>query len=388
MALTVQRIHTAEALRSLDADWRKLEGCHPFQSPEWSCAWWEHMRDASLRIRDELYACAVRDGSGRLVAVAPLMRTLRPGVGPAVRIVQFLGADVNLTELRAIAARREDEPGAIRAVLDDLRARSSDWDWLLWGAVRADGPAAEVLAREPGLEWLPHQNEYVLPLAATWDEQRAKLSRNIKESLRKCYNAPKRDGVNLQFSVARTPAEIRAALPRLFDLHARRADLDGTVKHQDVFASPRARAFIGSAAPALASRNAAFVFQLSHDGTVVASRLGFLTGEDERLYLYYSGFDPAYAKYSVMTTTVCEVIRWSIGERLRTLDFSFGTDVSKTRWGPEAIGWRSATIPSPSWRGRTTRALYSNAMKFVPTDLVRAWLGRQTASRGQRPNRP
>ena len=53
MALTIQRIHTEAALRALDPEWRALEAAHPFQAPEWSCAWWRHMADASLRIRDE-----------------------------------------------------------------------------------------------------------------------------------------------------------------------------------------------------------------------------------------------------------------------------------------------------------------------------------------------
>jgi len=316
------------------------------------------------------------------------MRTVRPGLGPAVRIVQFMGADANLTELRTLAARRDEEPAAIRAVLDDLRAHAREWDWLHWGAVRAEGAAAEVLATEPGVQWSPHQSEYVLPLAATWDEQRARLSRNIKESLRKCYNAPRRDHVHLDFSVVRTPARLLDALPRLFELHADRAGLEGSVKHHDVFASPRARAFIGAAASEMASRGAACVFQLSHGGRVVAARLGFLAGPSDRLYLYYGGFDTPYAKYSVMTTTVCEAIKWAIGEGARAVDFSFGTDVSKTRWGPDAIAWRSATIPSPSWRGRTTHALYSNAMKLVPAERIRAWWGRQNGSTHGKPARP
>jgi CelD/BcsL family acetyltransferase involved in cellulose biosynthesis len=379
MALAVQRILTVEGLRALHYEWDGLEASHPFQRPEWSDAWWTHMRDASLRIRDELYACAVRDGSGRLVAVAPLMRTLRPGVGPAVRVVQFLGADANLTELRTIAARRDDEPMAMRAVLDDLRARSGEWDWLTWGAVRARSPAAQMLALEPGIEWLPHQSEYVLPLAPTWEEQRGRLSRNIKESLRKCYNAPKRDNVDLKFTVARTPAEIQAALPRLFELHAARATIEGTARHLDVFESPRARAFIGSVSSTLASRGSSLLFQLAQGSHVVAARLAFLSSD--RLYLYYSGFDPAFSKYSVMTTTVCEAMKWAIREGVRAIDFSFGTDVSKTRWGPDEIPWQSALVPSPSWRGRTTRLLYAKASKLVPADLVRALWGRRAPHR-------
>jgi len=39
-------------------------------------------------------------------------------------------------------------------------------------------------------------------------------------------------------------------------------------------------------------------------------------------------------KYSVMTTTVAEAIKYAIANGLNTVNLSPGADVSKTRWGP------------------------------------------------------
>jgi hypothetical protein len=42
----------------------------------------------------------------------------------------------------------------------------------------------------------------------------------------------------------------------------------------------------------------------------MATRIGFVLGKT--LYLYYSGYDVKMRKYSIMTTTVCETIKYAI----------------------------------------------------------------------------
>ena len=56
-------------------------------------------------------------------------------------------------------------------------------------------------------------------------------------------------------------------------------------------------------------------FQLKVGEQIVALRIGFAVGTS--LYLYYSGFDDAWARYSVMTTTVAEAIKYAIAQRLQ-----------------------------------------------------------------------
>jgi len=62
------------------------------------------------------------------------------------------------------------------------------------------------------------------------------------------------------------------------------------------------------------------VFQLAIAGDVVALRIGFVIGGS--LYLYYSGFDPRWSKYSVMTTTVVEAVKYAIGQGLTAINLS------------------------------------------------------------------
>jgi hypothetical protein len=54
-----------------------------------------------------------------------------------------------------------------------------------------------------------------------------------------------------------------------------------------------------------------------------------------------------------MTTALAETLRYAIGEGTTWVNLSTGSDVSKTRWRPDKIVYRSAVQASPSARGRT-----------------------------------
>jgi hypothetical protein len=92
---------------------------------------------------------------------------------------------------------------------------------------------------------------------------------------------------------------------------------------------------------------------------VVATRIGFVVGRS--LYLYYSGFDPRWSKYSVMTTTVVEAIKYAIGEGLNALNLSPGTDVSKTRGSPREVPYAQAAQLYPSRLSKWAWSLYQRA---------------------------
>ena len=61
----------------------------------------------------------------------------------------------------------------------------------------------------------------------------------------------------------------------------------------------------------------------------MATRIGFVV--EDSLYLYYSGYDPEFSRFSIMTTVVAEAIQYAISERFRTVNLSTGKDLSKRR---------------------------------------------------------
>jgi CelD/BcsL family acetyltransferase involved in cellulose biosynthesis len=339
-------VREALAFRDLAREWEVLtQRCAlrtPFTHPIWCEVWWQHFAERHLLVGDELRLLEVRDRGGVLKAVAPFVATTRPSLSwLGIRSLRLIGADPAVTELSTLVCAPEDEPRIVPALLDYLLERRKEWDMLSLGGIRADSDSARILERCQGLTWTSD--------APDWETFKSSLKRNIKESLRKCYNAPKRDGLTPEFRVHATPSEVNEALDRWLTLHTMRAEFTETVVHRNVFAVDPPRAFLRAVMDRLAAHGMARIFELELKGQVVASRIGFVLGDT--LYLYFSGYDPAFRQYSVMTTTVAEVLKWAIAQGLKSVNLSPGNDVSKTRWSPTEIKYQKAVLPSPSLRG-------------------------------------
>jgi CelD/BcsL family acetyltransferase involved in cellulose biosynthesis len=113
------------------------------------------------------------------------------------------------------------------------------------------------------------------------------------------------------------------------------------------------------------------VFMLRVGSDVVAARIGFVIGKS--LYLYYSGYDPAFGKYSVMTTVVAEALRCAISEKLTSVNLSMGRDLSKTRWRPNETLYREALQISTSSHAKFTLSTYRNIRRGLRSSPIR-WL--------------
>ena len=359
LPLRVDRLSAPQAFSTLREEWDELNATllprSPFGGSLWNEVWWKHYQSRRRIVCDELMLHAVRTADGKLVGVAPMMLTRRPAVGPLqTRVIQCFGADVNVTELRGLVCRPEDQTRVRRAVSAAFERDGIDWAWIDWGATRCDAPTNGAPINGAGSKTtIP---SYYLPLAPTWEAFRSRLHRNIKESLRKCYNSLKRENKAFDFRVLSEVAQTKPALETFFRLHRERALSRAGVPHMDVFRAARDRAFILDYAQQMAARGQLRVFQMEIGGVVVATRIGFLLGDE--LYLYYSGYDVRWSKYSVMTTLVAEAIKWSIDQGLRSVSLSTGRDVSKLRWGPEEALFRPTLELSPGWRSQLAFKAY------------------------------
>jgi CelD/BcsL family acetyltransferase involved in cellulose biosynthesis len=341
-----------EAFNGLKAEWEALDAGifprTPFTSPQWNALWWEYLRRRRPS-RDEFYLHTVRDDQ-RLIAVAPMMVTHVPWPRPKrYRHLQFLGATDNITELRGLACAQADEALALEALSKHFLAHQGDWDALLWSGVRQPSSIKNLLNNSSYVQWERQIPDYCLRLPRTWAEFRTSRKRNIKESLRKCYNSLSRDGHTFKFRVITRAEEFVAPLDTFFALHGARAASDFSPLHPDYFSSAPNRTFLREYARQMALRNDLRIFELEIGGQTVASRIGFVFGNE--LYLYYSGYLPQWGRYSVMTTLVAETLRWAIESGFSVVNLSPGKDISKTRWGPEEtifgeyvqlpLGWSS-----------------------------------------------
>jgi len=370
MPLTVEVADSLAALESLRQDYEHLQrvtgNTLPFTSHEWHVAWCRQFLHIHQRIDTEMMIHVVR-ADGACVAVVPLMRTHR-GIGPLqITSIDLLGADPGITEIRAPLIASGYEPRVAVAVQSSILSAARP-HWVLWSGVTADFSAA--LASQARLRWQAPLLDYVLDLPPSWEELRRKLKRNIRESIRHGYNSLERKGFHPELRIACEPLELQPALERFLRLHSLRAARADTVKHRDVFASAATRNFLLEVCQQLAQRGGARIFELVIGGEVVAARMGFVTGKS--LYLYYSGYDPAWSRCSVMTTTIVEAIKYAIASGLTTVNLSPGTDVSKTRWAPRAVLYPQAVQVFPSMTAHLAWETYrrARANESEPSSLM------------------
>lgn len=354
------------ALEGLLPEWETLDASlsprTPFTSPMWCLAWWRHFHRNTLLAHDALRVYVLRDPVGRLVAVAPMMLTSRPRFGPLrIRQLQFFGADTNVTELRGPICRAEAMHDVVARLSQYLDGQHHEWDWIQWRGVRKTVETAIWVEHKAGLRLTGETPDFYLPLPSSWAALNGGLTRNMKEAIRKSYNALARDGHAFTFRVIDQPEQVAAAVDIFLNLHTARADLAGTVDHINAFASPGNRVFLHAIAREHAAHGRFRAFQLVIGDVVVATRLAFVCGDE--LYLYFSGYLPEWGKYSAMTTVVVEIMKWAISQRFKIVNLSFGCDRSKLRWQPERCDYIGGFSVSRNRRAQLLWPGYSVAWR-------------------------
>jgi CelD/BcsL family acetyltransferase involved in cellulose biosynthesis len=350
MTLRIERLPGPDAIEALTAEWDLLDAqlCPrtPFTSPMWATLWWKYLRQTRMWRRHEFFVHVVRDDTNRLVAVVPLVISHQPALGPLrLRILQFFGAsDGNITEHRRIVCRPEDEAAVIEAFSRYLSGLKMKWDLFLWTGIRNHDMAR--IQRLGAFREYRQVLEYVVSLPASWKVFRSRLSRNMREKIRKCYRVLARDGQAFVFRAVEQSPDLPAALDRFLVLHAARAQDQQAFKHRNYFTQPSQRAFIIDCASRMAQRGQFAIFELEIGGKVVASRLAFVYGRE--MYFYYSGFDPSWGKHSVMTTLMCESFKWAIERGVQLANLSKGKDLSKLRWDPDELVFHDTALVSPT----------------------------------------
>jgi len=345
---SIDVVTTFEGLKGLEGEWRELFGAislrTPSKSPLWQLTWWRHFgARASALARHDMRVFVLREDSGALLAIAPMMLTRRPGLGRGLfRELQFFGADPYVTQLRGPVCRRERLPEVCARLTEHVRALK-ECDFVQWRGM-APGFSRENCINQPQLEDV----DSLLSTAESWDAFHAALPKKTRKHLRKSQNDLRADQVDHAFRVTTALEPARASLRRFYELHARRAALTDVAPHPNVFADARSRAFLDDYCEQMAAMGDLLLFETVVGGEIVAIRLGFAFGDE--LYLYFSGYDPAYGRYSIMTTLMAETLKWAHGQGVRTVNLSSGIDRSKTRFRPQFVG-AEGFYTCGGWRG-------------------------------------
>jgi len=375
-AVSVSQVTDLKGLAGLAADYRELRAVAgnrlPFALHDWHLTWCRHFLNYHPHIQDEPRFCVLHDAAGRCVAILPFIQSRRRFGPLGVTSLNMLGADPAITEIPTPLVAPGYGTLAVHAARN-LFSCHGEWDWIHWSGLNDE----LVLALTGGLRLSFREplSDFVLDLPPTWEEFRSLLKRNIRESLRHCYNSLRREGHRFELQVIADPAGIEPGLNRFLELHRMRAGLRNTVIHPDRFATQVSRDFLYEVCDRLARQGVTRLFALRIGGEIVAMRIGFVV--DDSLYLYYSGYDPRWAPYGVMTTTMAEAIKYAIAAGLTSVGLSPTRDLAKTRWGPRQVDYASVYEIRDRLRSRCAYAAYLKARGSETP----AWLRRLTIGR-------
>ncbi|HEV7129580.1 MAG TPA: GNAT family N-acetyltransferase [Ktedonobacterales bacterium] len=337
--LHVTALCDSEAFETLRGEWEALLERAPrataFQCPDWLATSWRlsHGRQA-------IQLLSVRDDAGEMVGIMPL-RYQHYGRWPwRLRVLRWLGQDkTGLTETLGPVFAAGYETAAMRAVLTYLGRGAREWDIL--ELPRTPEPLALMFrdwTQEMGYKVMDFAaaSRLYIHLAADWSSLQRTLSKNLRSNLARCRNRLDREGHVVSFSMLADPEAIVAALPRFFELHRMRSEAAEMKQHNDYFPTQANRDFVVEMARILAPRQRLLLAQMEVDGAVVATQL--LLFQSQTMSAYYSGFDPQWRQYSVMTLLTRACVEYAIARGMSWVDLTEGSrSQAKRQWGNEEL---------------------------------------------------
>ena len=108
------------------------------------------------------------------------------------------------------------------------------------------------------------------------------------------------------------------------------------------FLTEEMRAYFFDITKAMAGNGCLRLGFLDIGAKTVAGVLGF--DYNGTLYLYNSGYDPAYAELGVGLISKLEAIRWAIGRQKEVFDFMKGSEIYKERLGGKRVGLMASRV--------------------------------------------
>lgn len=328
--MNAQLLRDPDALEALRGEWNELLqrsfADSVFLSWEW-CRTWRQTLGRNV----EPFIVTVRDGQGRLVALAPLYRTRARLVGViSYRCLCVLGDRGSGSEYPDVIIDPECTSEAEEAIRECLQRHGREWD-CIWapriagwtGALPrfrrccADGAAVQIRQRTFSAVELPATPE------AYWQS----LSGNMRSTLRR-QRRHIETRFEKHFAVLTRGEEIIEHLDAFVRLHQQRWSAAGDPgafgRH------PGLRSFYAALCREMDTTGWLRMFCLGLDGRTVAVQFGLVYGQT--YHQLQEGFDPQVAP-GIGNVLRLESIEQCMREGLKSYDFLGGFSEHKRRWG-------------------------------------------------------
>jgi CelD/BcsL family acetyltransferase involved in cellulose biosynthesis len=301
-------------LRALGEDWRRLwsalPDATPFQSPDWVLPWWNHFGEGPL------FSFAFWN-ERELVGLAPLYIFCTANV----RRVFLIGT--GNTDYLDVVFHPEWREQCASALFSAIREHSDLWDECVFQRLRPESP---LLSQSPSLCGLISQLQEQEPCPATnlRGSDTAAMLKTARYYTRKLEEKH-------SFSIERATAEsLDEFLAALEQLHQARWKAKGV---PSVLAKQTDRSFYCEIAKRLLERGGLRMYALRIGNHIADVLFGFQWRN--RMYLYVSAFDPAFAHMSLGTVALGHAVQTASDEGLHYFDFLRGQEHYKYRWGAQ-----------------------------------------------------
>ena len=333
----VDVVRRADHFTVLSAEWHKLCQASPratsFQSHAWLDAWWQAYGKAG-----RLRVLLVRDGTGQLVAAAPLHVERRGG---ARTLTTLGGAISDYTDVLVAEDRLAPEqvPCVVSAMVDGLVAISG-WDVLDLPEVRAGSMAEQLFAAWNGRRWSVDSSTCMELHAATFDELLSRLSSKRASEVRRRL----RRADELGLEVSEVPAaEVAEGVADLLALHAEQWEGRGVNPEH---LRERFAAHLHRALTTMIADGDAVLTRVRLDGAVVAVTLSLI---GHRLVCgYLTGVAPHLYRRIDVTAFILRN-EWRCMSRAGISGFSMlrGREAYKNSWHPDVAVNRRLVLTRP-----------------------------------------
>lgn len=361
-SLSVRVIDETSAFDGMRVAWNEvaaqMQPSSPMLSWEWARLWWEYFHGHNRLM------ILVFERGRQILGIAPFQER-RIGIGSlGFRLLKPIGwedyGNQGLTEHLELLFPPEHRSALMAELARWLKTNRISSVWL--PSIDADETLPAWLGARV-VEQCAHVPFHHRSLPSDYLAFVQGLNKSMRSNARYYAKLLIRHGHSFELQVGESPEDVSRLMPELIRLHKTRAYAThvSRIQHWDHFYRPDRTDFIRELAPTLAARGEFRVGLLKVDGEVVAGQTWFERGGT--IFLYYSGFEPEWAKYGVQLVTTLEVLKRGIARGVRRVEFLRGGGQLKERWDTEVRVLRHTRCASSPALGHAIRAVAGSSRR-------------------------
>jgi len=330
--LKVLEINDVHHFLELKDEWNRVlarsKDNNIFLTWEYLSTFWKHFgKKARLRI----LLCI--NHKEEIISIAPLRQSRYDIVGPfGYNVIEPLGYRGLMPEggdyTGLILGEKEAE--CFKLFLNYL-IEHDNWDFIYLYDIPATSAIPDIIYKtsEP-ITKFEITNGAICPyisLPNSIEILISRLSKNLRQNLRKYQRRLKRDFIKVEFKSYEEYGSVNDAMTIFFDLHQRRWKLKGM---PGVFSTQEVRNFYIDVARLFAKNGwLALYFLTVNDEPIGAT---YSVVYNHKAYFCLGGFDPSYSKYSIGHLLHLKTMEICIAKKIKEYDFLKGGEPYKFVW--------------------------------------------------------